>query len=272
MEILQRFPPILRRVSGYNLDVLCRGLESGSGLHQLITGSEGTLGVLTEAELALLPRPGARGMLVPQFASLAAAMDALAPCLELQPSAVELMDHLLLELSAGNLALRDVMKHLPTRPQAVLMVEFSGDDEAEVRDRIERLQRRLGEVPGLIGMTPAVDAAVRDPLWNLRRSAMPLLYGLPGDRKPITFVEDCAVAPRRLPEFVARFRELLQRHGTDGSFYGHASVGCLHIRPLLNLKDQDDVARMRRIASEVTDLVLEYHGALSGEHGDGLAQ
>src|SRR5262249_32750395 len=113
---------------------------------------------------------------------------------------------------------------------------------------------------------------LRDPLWSLRRAAVPLLLGLPGDRKPVTFVEDTAVSPQRLPEFVARFRDLLQRHGTDGTFYGHASVGCLHIRPVLNLKDRTDVARMRRITEEVTDLLLEFGGALSGEHGDGLAR
>src|SRR5919205_1321918 len=95
---------------------------------------------------------------------------------------------------------------------------------------------------------------------------------MPGARKPVTFVEDAAVAAARLPEFVARFREFLRRHGTDGAFYGHASVGCLHIRPVLNLKDPADVARMRRITAEVTDLVLEYGGSLSGEHGDGLAR
>ena len=95
----------------------------------------------------------------------------------------------------------------------------------------------------MTALVPALDPAVRDPLWNLRRAAMPLLYGMPGDRKPVTFVEDTAVAPARLPEFVARFREMLQQHGTDGAFYGHASVGCLHIRPLLNLKDPADVAR-----------------------------
>ncbi|HTU93502.1 MAG TPA: FAD-linked oxidase C-terminal domain-containing protein, partial [Gemmataceae bacterium] len=109
-------------------------------------------------------------------------------------------------------------------------------------------------------------------LWSLRRAAMPLLYSMTGDRKPVTFIEDPAVEPRHLPEFVARFRALLQSHGTDGAFYGHASVGCLHIRPVLNLKDAGDVARMRRITEEVTDLVLEYGGSLSGEHGDGLAR
>ncbi|MBI1914529.1 MAG: FAD-binding protein [Planctomycetes bacterium] len=295
-EIRRRFPRILRRVSGYNLDYLCSALGDRSsvighqdppaagrqptadgrspmaGLHQLIIGSEGTLGLVTGAELALVPRPRVRGLLVPQFASLGAAVDALAPCLEFGPSAVELMDHLLLQLSAGNLALRDAMKALAGTPQALLMVEFSGDETAEVEDRVERLSRRLQGVTGLTAVLPALDPALRDLLWNLRRAAMPLLYSMPGDAKPVTFVEDCAVDPKRLPEFVARFRDLLRSHGTDGAFYGHASVGCLHIRPVLNLKDPDDVARMRRIAGQVSDLVLDFGGSLSGEHGDGMAR
>src|SRR5262245_38919324 len=274
-ESRRRFPRILRRVSGYNLDLLCDGLTGGGppcGLHQLVIGSEGTLAVVVGAELNLVPRPRARGLLVPQFATLAAALDALAACLELGPSAVELMDHMLLRLTAGNLALRDTMKAVRGDPQALLMVEFSSDDPAEVADRVDKLQQRLQGVVGLTALVPALDPAVRDPLWNLRRAAMPLLYGMPGDRKPVTFVEDCAVAPERLPEFAARFRALLQSHGTDGAFYGHASVGCLHIRPVLNLKDQGDVARMRRITEQVTDLVLEFKGALSGEHGDGMVR
>ncbi len=278
-EIRRRFPRILRRVSGYNLDVLCAGLcpedahaPPPVGLHQLVVGSEGTLAVVTEAELNLVPRPKVRGLLVPQFATLAAALDALAPCLEFQPSAVELMDHLLLELTAGNLALRDTMQAIRGRPQAVFLVEFQGDDPAEVADRVERLRRRLQGVSGLLDAVPALDAAQREPLWDLRRAAMPLLYGMPGDRKPVTFVEDTAVPPARLPEFASRFRTLLRRYGTDGAFYGHASVGCLHIRPVLNLKDAGDVARMRQITAEVTDLVLEFGGSLSGEHGDGLAR
>jgi FAD/FMN-containing dehydrogenase/Fe-S oxidoreductase len=274
-EIRKRFPRILRRVSGYNLDVLCTGLaENGApaGLHQLVVGGEGTLAVITEAEVGLLPLPKARGLLVPQFATLADAMASLAACLEFGPSAVEVMDHFLLELTAGNLSLRDAMKPIQGKPGAVFMVEFSGDDPAEIADRVERLRRRLQGVNGLLAAVPALDPAVRDPLWNLRRAAMPLLYGKPGDDKPVTFVEDCAVPPARLPEFVARFRAVLRSNGTDGAFYGHASVGCLHIRPVLNLKRAEDVARMRRITEEVTDLVLEFGGSLSGEHGDGLAR
>jgi FAD/FMN-containing dehydrogenase/Fe-S oxidoreductase len=269
-EIARRFPRILRRVSGYNLDEFCG--KDGVGLHRLIVGSEGTLAVVTGAEVALVPVPRVRGLVVPQFDSLASAMNALAPCLEMQPSAVELMDHLLLELTAGNLALRDAMKPIQGRPKALFMVEFSGDELGEVVDRVEKLTRRLRGCNGVTACVPAIDPAIRDPLWNLRRAAMPLLYGMRGDRKPVTFVEDTAVSPERLPEFSSRFREVLRRHGTDGAFYGHASVGCLHIRPLINLKDTGEVARMRRITEDVTDLVLEFGGSLSGEHGDGLAR
>ncbi|MCS6851085.1 MAG: FAD-binding protein [Gemmataceae bacterium] len=273
-EIRRRFPRILRRVSGYNLDAVCDGLTGGTpvGLHQLVVGGEGTLAIVTEAELALVPKPRHRGLLIPHFDSLAAAMASLDACLEMQPSAVELLDRLLIELAQQNLGLRDTMAALRGRPAALLMVEFSGDDAAEVADRLAKLQRRLGEAPGVTALVVATDPAQREPLWNLRRAAVPLLLGMHGDRKPVTFVEDTAVPPARLPEFVARFRDILHRHDTDGAFYGHASVGCLHIRPILNLKDSNDIGRMRRITEDITDLVLEFGGALSGEHGDGLAR
>lgn len=274
-EIARRTPKILRKVSGYNLSGMLPGPNGGSPprtLVPLLVGSEGTLAVITEAELALVERPRHRGLLVPQFDSLAAALDALAVCLELQPSAVELLDRMLIELARNQRSLKDTMAAVRGRPEALLMVEFSSDDEADVSYRVHELQRRLGTAVGLVAAIPALDPESRDPLWALRSSAVPLLYGMPGDRKPVTFCEDCAVAPERLPEFAARFREIFHRHGTDGAFYGHASVGCLHIRPVLNLHDPADAITMRRIMEDVTDLVLAFNGSLSGEHGDGLVR
>lgn len=279
-EIRRRFPRILRRVSGYNLDLIEQGFSrwhgndaaARVGLQQLVIGSEGTLAVVEEAVVDLVARPKVRGLLVPHFATLGAAMDALAACLEFAPSAVELMDQMLLDLARGNLSLKDTMAAVHGRPAALFMVEFSGDDQAEVADRVEKLRKRLHGVSGVTALVPALDAELRNPLWSLRSAAVPLLLGLAGDRKPVTFIEDTAVAPARLPEFVARFQEVLRKHGTGGSFYGHASVGCLHIRPVLNLKDATDLYRMRRITEDITDLVLEFGGALSGEHGDGLAR
>lgn len=289
-EIAQRFPPILRAVSGYNLaDVLtslglAQPVEVRSGeryqgvsarrpsLVPLLVGSEGTLAVVAAAELNLVPRPKYRGLLVPQFDSLTAALDALSICLELGPSAVELMDRMLIDLARRHRELSDTMAVIRGRPEALLMVEFSSDDAADVSYRVYELRRRLGASSGVLAAEPALDPATREPLWALRGAAVPLLWGTPGDRKPVTFVEDCAVEPRHLPEFTARFRDILRRHGTDGAFYGHASVGCLHIRPVLNLHDPADVRTLRRIMEDVTDLVLAYRGSLSGEHGDGLVR
>jgi FAD/FMN-containing dehydrogenase/Fe-S oxidoreductase len=286
-EIRRRFPKILRRVSGYNLDACLPGgptnafgafVDAASrardlpSMVRLLIGSEGTLAVVTEAELNLVPRPKHRGLLVPHFASLAAALESVAVCLEFAPSAVELMDTMLIRLAQEQRSLKEVTSFLVGQPAALFMVEFSSDSALEVSDRVERLERRLKEVPGVTATVRALDPAIRDPLWDLRRAAMPVLYSMPGDRKPVTFVEDAAVTPERLPEFAQRFREILRRHGTDGSYYGHASVGCLHIRPVLNLKDPDDVQRMRAITEDITDLVLAFGGSLSGEHGDGLAR
>jgi FAD/FMN-containing dehydrogenase/Fe-S oxidoreductase len=275
-EIDERTPRIPRRVSGYNLAALLGRDRTGSNpprsLVPLLVGSEGTLAVVAEAELGLVARPKYRGLLVPQFESLGAALDALALCFEYWPSAVELMDKMLIDLAREQRSLRHAMAAVRGRPEALLMVEFSSDHAADVSFRVHELERRLGPAVGLVAAVPAIDPAIRDPLWDLRRASLPLLYSLPGAGKPVTFVEDCAVSPERLPEFAARFREIFHRHGTDGAFYGHASVGCLHIRPVLNLHDPHDVVTMRRIMEDVTDLVLEFNGSLSGEHGDGLVR
>ncbi len=179
---------------------------------------------------------------MPQFESLAAALDALAACLELGPSAVELMDRMLIDLARNQRSLKDTMAAIRGRPEALLMVEFSSDDPTDVSYRVHELQRRLSGVAGLTASVPALDPATRDPLWSLRSSAVPLLYGMPGDAQAgHVRARTAAVAPERLPEFAARFREIFHRHGTDGAFYGHASVGCLHIRPVLNLHDPVDV-------------------------------
>ncbi len=285
-EIETRFPKILRKVSGYNLLGLLQfgvdnkgirnGFRNGSSPPQslvpLLVGSEGTLAVVTEAELMLVPRPKHRGLLVPHFDSLRSALDALAVCLSLSPSAVELMDTMLIDLARNQRSLKGAMAAISGRPAALLMVEFTADEPDEVADRVEKLAAKLHGASGMTAAVTATDPHLRDPLWNLRSAAVPLLYGMPGDKKPVTFVEDCAVATEVLPEFATRFREVLKKHGTDGAFYGHASVGCLHIRPVLNLHDKADVVKMRAITTDVTDLVLQFNGSLSGEHGDGLVR
>src|SRR4051812_7059483 len=205
-EIAARTPKITRKVSGYNLagllgraggvSPLLVPTANGDGRQQgadaprsprslvpLLVGSEGTLAVVAEAELELVPRPKYRGLLVPQFDSLAAALDALAACLELGPSAVELMDRMLIDLARLQRGLKDTMAAVRGRPEALLMVEFSSDDPADVSYRVHELERRLRGVTGLSVAVPALDPATRDPLWALRSSAVPLLYGMPGDGK-----------------------------------------------------------------------------------------
>ncbi len=275
-EIRARFPNILRRVSGYNLPGMIPSPGKPYSLVPLIVGSEGTLAFVAGAELKLVPKPKYRGLLVPHFDTLRAALDCLPICLAAKPSAVELMDELLIDLARTQRSLKPAMAAIEGHPAALLMVEFSADDPAEIADQIQKLRAKLIGSAGHTSSVVAVDELggpmLATLLWNMRSAAVPLLYGIPGESKPITFCEDTAVDPARLPEFATRFRELFKKHGTDGTFYGHASVGCLHIRPLLNLHTTTDIVRMRAIMADVVALVQEFGGSLSGEHGDGLVR
>ena len=271
-EIARRYPRVLRRVGGYNLDAFT-SREQPFNLAPLIVGSEGTLAVVLQARLRLVPRPKHTAIGVLSFPSLDHALDAVVPCLECAPAAVELMDDVLLELTrrshthAGHLA-----SFVEGEPAALLQVEFFGDTVDEVQARVDALEHHL-HACGSSGMltrayTPAQIAAIKE----VRTAGLPLLMSMSPDRKPETFVEDSAVPPERLAEYIRRFRAIVEAHGTRVAFYGHASVGLMHARPILNLKTAEDVARMRSIAEAVKDLVLEYGGALSGEHGDGIAR
>ncbi|HEY2146982.1 MAG TPA: FAD-binding and (Fe-S)-binding domain-containing protein, partial [Pirellulales bacterium] len=293
-EILTRFPGILRRVSGYNLDEFvteCRSRvpappsvelvrqreteryqAADFNLAKLIVGAEGTLACVTEALVHLVPLPARRGIVVLHFNSLAAAVASITPVLACRPSAAELLDGQIIGLAEKSLEYRHYLDFVIGRPESLMIVEFSGESDDEVARQADELCERLRGQPGLEHVLRALEPRMCDHIWACRKATMPLLYGIPGARKPIAFVEDTAVEPARLPEFVARFREILRRAGTDGAFYGHASVGCLHIRPLLDSANRSDLAAIERISGEVAELVLEFHGAMSGEHGDGLAR
>ncbi|MFO0897517.1 MAG: FAD-linked oxidase C-terminal domain-containing protein [Pirellulales bacterium] len=293
-EILDRYPKVLRRVSGYNLDEFvpefrallptppgvarARAVEQGLypnspyNLSKLFVGAEGTLGCVTEALLHLVPLPQTRGVVVLHFDSLAAAVAPINGLLELGPSAVELFDGLIVRLADRNLHFARQLDFVVGRPESLVIVEFSGDSADEVRDRMAALEKRLLGQPGLSHLLPALDPQTCEHIWACRKAALPLLMSVPGSRKPIAFVEDTAVDPPKLAEFVVRFRKILADAGTEGAYYGHASVGCLHIRPLLDAANREDLARLERISREVAELVLEFGGAMSGEHGDGLAR
>lgn len=293
-EIVARFPAILRRVSGYNLDEFvaeCRARipappsvelvrrreterypAADFNLAKLIVGAEGTLACVTEALVHLVPLPARRGIVVLHFDSLAAAVASITPVLACGPSAAELLDGQIIALAEKSLEYRHYLDFVVGRPESLMIVEFSGESDDEVARQADELGGRLRGQPGLEHVLPALEPRMCDHIWACRKATMPLLYGIPGARKPIAFVEDTAVDPARLPDFVARFREILKRAGTDGAIYGHASVGCLHIRPLLDSANRGDLAAIKRISGEIAELVLEFHGAMSGEHGDGLAR
>lgn len=280
--ISRQFPRILRRVSGYNLDEFVPGLPIRApevpedpwafNLAKLIVGSEGTLAVIAGAELKLVKAPKHQGLVVLSFATIPHALDRLLPMLETEPVAIEMVDRAILDLAGRNPEYAKSLSFASGRPEAVLAAQFYAESLEELAEKAEDLVRRIEGSPGLLGIRTTLADAAKDDFWKVRKAGLSLLMGMIGDAKPVAFVEDTAVSVEKLPEFYRRFHDLVDRHGTIASCYGHADVGCLHIRPILNAKDNQDVEKLRSIAAEVSDLVLEFGGAMSGEHGDGLAR
>ena len=275
-EIDRRYPKILRRVGGYNLDAFVPrrvGAHAPFNLAKLIVGAEGTLGLILEARLNLVPLPAAKAVLTIEYDDLLDALGDTPAILPFAPSAVEVMDRSILDHARANPAL-DAMRRavLQTDCAALLCVEMYGEsqDDLELRlDLVEAEVRGRGAVRRTGRATAAVEQAR---IWKLRESALGLSMAMKGDAKSISFVEDTAVAPDKLREFIARFLDVVHGHGTTAGVYAHASVGCLHVRPVVNLKTAAGVRQFESIASDIADLVLEFGGALSGEHGDGLVR
>ncbi len=269
-EIERRYPRIMRRVGGYNLDMLTR--HGRRSLAPLVVGSEGTLAVVAGAWIHLVPVPAASALLVSHFSTLQAALEAAPLILGHEPSAIELIDRLILDLTRGNPALASARGFVVGDPEAILITEFQGETAAEVGDRIEGLRAAL-EKSGIAG--PHIERRHLPEIgevWAVRKAGLGLLMGTKGDRKPTGFIEDTAVPVERLADFIRELRALLEAEALTACFYGHASVGCLHVRPLLNLRDPADRARLRPLSRAVAELVLRYGGAMSAEHGDGLAR
>ncbi len=280
--IREHFPKILRRVSGYNLDEFVPGLPVRApgwvddpwafNLAKLIVGSEGTLAVIAGAEVKVVPIPPAQGLVILSFATIPAALDRLAEIIATGPAAVEMVDRMMLDLAASNPDYARSLSFAEGRPAAVLAAQFYADSAAELADRAEDLARRFRGQPGVLGVRQSLTESAKDDFWKIRKAGVSLLMGMVGDAKPVAFVEDTAVDPARLPAFYDRFAAILAKNGTHGACYGHADVGCLHIRPVINVKTEAGVDQLRSIAREVSDLVVEFGGSMSGEHGDGLAR
>ncbi len=270
-EIHRRYPKILRRVGGYNLDEFVDSTRPFN-LSRLIVGSEGTLALVVAAKLRIVPLPKARIVGVVQFNGLLDALAATPVILEHGPSAVELIDRFILDSTRGKTEFEPLRDFIVGDPAAVLIVEFFGETPDELPGRINRLETDLRSRGFGTHFHRADDPDAQSRIWSLRRAALGLSMSQTGDAKAISFVEDTAVAPERLRDYIERFLAILEQHNAQAGFYAHASVGLLHIRPVVNLKTTDGIDKFTKIAEQIAELVLEFGGALSGEHGDGLVR
>jgi len=269
-EVEARFPQILRRVSGYNLDEVTKnGLLN---LAKLVVGSEGTLTTVTEALVQVVPIPQVKMLTAFHFSTVVQAAAATVQVNAHGPSAVELVDETIIERCRESAGFHQLVEFVEGDPGALLLVEFSGDRMDEVEGKAEALKAELLGGDIAIAAVVAKKEEEQQLMWRMREAGLGLLMSLRGDAKPASFVEDTAVAPERLAEYVARFDALARARGLHPAYYGHASVGCLHIRPVVNLKDAEGLAQAEGLAEEVADLVLEFGGSLSGEHGDGIVR
>lgn len=270
-EIRARFPGVMRRVSGYNLDEFLDENE-WFDLSKIVVGSEGTLCTVVEAKLNLVPLPPHKGLVAVHFCDLNESLEANIVALETEPASVELTDKLLLDLTGASIEHAPRRRFLQGDPQALLFVEYYADSQSELIGKMEALERRLTERGMGYAFVRALTAVEQANMWALRKAGLGLLMGMKGEAKPTSGVEDTCIPPDHLPEFVRRVQDAMARHGVDACYYGHCSVGVLHIRPILNLKKPEGIAILRALEEEMSDMALEYGGAMSAEHGDGLAR
>ncbi|TDD50126.1 FAD-binding and (Fe-S)-binding domain-containing protein [Saccharopolyspora elongata] len=269
-----KMPAFWRRACGYRLDRLVGfGPEKPFDLAKFVVGAEGTLVIATRALVDLVPKPRRTVYAVGHFTDTASAISATTDALSCDPHQVELMDRTILDLSRQKIEFADLGNVLVGDPGALLFVSFTGDDEADLVAQLDRLDARWQQNGHGYHTLRAVTPAEQQALLKVRKSSLGLLMAAgEGTRRPLAFVEDTAVDPVHLAEYTKRFKEILDEHRMEAGFYGHCSVGCLHIRPFVDLTDPDEVAKMRAVAEAVKDLVAEYGGVNSSEHGDGLAR
>ncbi|MGD1923237.1 MAG: FAD-binding and (Fe-S)-binding domain-containing protein [Paracoccaceae bacterium] len=269
-EIIARFPKVQRRVGGYNLDALVPG-PSSPRLSDLLVGSEGTLALSEKIEIRLSPILTDKVLGVCHFSTFWAAMDAAQHIVKLGPVAVELVDHNMIALGRDIPQFRPIVdEFVRGDPAALLLVEFAEPDHAENLARLAGLRDLMADLGG--ELVKAIDKAFQSRIWGVRTQGLNIMMSMREAGKPVSFVEDCAVELKDLAAFTARLTGVFRKHGTDGTWYAHASVGLLHVRPVLNLKEDLGVRQLRAIAEECFDIVAEYKGSHSGEHGDGIVR
>jgi len=269
-EIERRFPKLLRRVGGYNIDELVDAKTGNLG--RLLVGSEGTLAFFTRLQLDLQPLPSHKVLGVCHFPTFHQAMDSTQHIVKLDPAAVELVDRTMIELSREIPMFRATVDGIVRgEPDALLLVEFAGEDHAEQIAKLAQLVELMADLGFANAVVEVQDPAFQAAVWEVRKAGLNIMMSMKGDGKPVSFVEDCAVPLEDLAEYTDRLTRVFEKHGTTGTWYAHASVGCLHVRPILNMK-QDGAQKMRAIVEETLEIVQQYKGSHSGEHGDGLAR
>ncbi len=268
-EIEHRYPKVLRKVAGYNLDMLA---APAFNMAHLLVGSEGTLAYSKRLHLNLSPLPKHKTLGICHFPTFYRAMEAPQQIMQLKPVAVELVDRTMIGLARSNPAFRPIVDQcVKGDPDAILLVEFAGENRDEQLAKLKQLVELMADfgLPGSV--VEVIDPAVQRDFWEVRKAGLNIMMSMKGDGKPVSFIEDCAVPLEHLAAYTERLTSVFEKHGTRGTWYAHASVGTLHVRPILNMRD-DGAGKMRAIAEEAAELVKEYKGAYSGEHGDGLVR
>lgn len=264
------FPKVQRRVGGYNLDEL---LPENPNYSHLLVGSEGTLAVSTAVTLNLATLPRHRVMGVCHFPSFRDAMQTTQHIVALGPVAVELVDNNVLVLGADiPLFVKTLGDITRGQPNCLLLVEFAGDDLDALKRDLKRLDQCMSDYGFPDAVVEVIEPSRQKPVWEVREACLNIMMSMKGDGKPISFIEDCAVPLEHLADYTDAVTDVFSKHGTVGTWYAHASVGCLHVRPILNMKEEDGVRKMRAIAEETADLVRRFKGSYSGEHGDGISR
>ena len=279
--IEEKLPQLMRRVGGYNIDALIPDGQGGSGCwpgtvcnpSHLFVGSEGTLGLFKHIHLKLSPVVKHKTLGVCHFKTFYEAMDATQHLVTLGPSAVELVDRTMIDLSRDiPMFVNTVNRFVRGEPDALLLVEFSEDDQAENIRRLDRLEEMMADLQQPDAVVRAEDPEFQKQIWEVRKQGLNIMMSMRSEAKPISIVEDCAVELKDLAEYTRRLTEVFEQHGTTGTWYAHASVGTLHVRPVLNLKQTHDAEALRGVAEAAFEIVKEYKGSHSGEHGDGIAR
>jgi FAD/FMN-containing dehydrogenase/Fe-S oxidoreductase len=269
-EIAARVPKVQRHVGGYALQTV---RQDDFNMAKLLVGSEGTLGFFTALDLGLQPLPRAKALGVCHFPRFADAMRSTEALVALGPVAVELVDRTMIELSREIAEFAPILqRYVRGEPGSLLLVEFAGDEAAPLAERLDELDDTMASLGFTNAVVKLTDAAQQAEMWHVRSQGLNIMTSMRGDAKPVSIIEDCAVPLPHLAEYTERLNAIFARYGTTGTFYAHASVGCLHVRPVLNVKRDEDVGKLRAIAEEAFALVREYGGAHSGEHGDGIVR